>query len=189
MARPVRVWLGAAGTAGQAWQGSARRGWARLGAAGMARPVKARRGLARSGRSGMNLRENLQNIYNERGTLTAPLVVAEASNPNHPLHERFEWDNTVAGKRYREVQARELIRSVKITYRDHDGNDSDVRAFQCVRRDDQRTYIPTEDIAADPILTQIVLMDMSREWKALKARWGQHAEFFQLIRDDIPQAG
>ena len=38
----------------------------------------------------------------------------KAAEPlNSPLHAYFEWDNTIAGTRYRLQQARELIRTVK----------------------------------------------------------------------------
>lgn len=138
----------------------------------------------------MSLRDHLQAIYDERGTLTAPLVVAEARNADHPLHSRFEWNDEIAGERYREVQARELIRSVRIIYREATGRrpEASVRAYQHIRRDDTSTYVPTEEVLADPVLTQIVLMDMKREWKTLQARYGHFTEFAQMVRSDIEEA-
>lgn len=135
----------------------------------------------------MNLRDHLQAIYDARGTLSAPLVVDEARDPNSPLHSRFEWDDTVAGDRYREVQARELIRSVRIVYREAKGKrpEGSTRAFQHIRRDDASTYVPSDEVARDPILTQIVLMDMRREWKTLQARYAHFEEFTRMVREDI----
>jgi len=48
------------------------------------------------------------------GKLTPSLVVEAAANPASPLHSEFTWDDSVAGQRYREVQARRLIRSVEV---------------------------------------------------------------------------
>ncbi len=49
-----------------------------------------------------------------KGRLTAESVVKDAAAPSSPLHGFFEWDDKVAGHRYRLDQARELIRSVRI---------------------------------------------------------------------------
>jgi len=151
---------------------------------------EARLGEARLGRCGMSLREHLQAIYDERGKLTAPLVVAEARDPEHPLHSRFEWDDSVAGERYREVQARELIRSQRIVYREAKGKrpEGSTRAWQCVRGHEDSVYVPSEEVANDPVLTQIVLMDMRREWKTLQARYAHFEEFARMVRQDIEEA-
>ena len=41
-------------------------------------------------------------------------VVGTATDPNHVLHDSFEWDDGAAGHSYRVWQARRLIRGVKI---------------------------------------------------------------------------
>lgn len=41
-------------------------------------------------------------------------VVDVARDPNNPLHDEFEWDNGIAGERYRLLQAEGLIRRVHI---------------------------------------------------------------------------
>jgi hypothetical protein len=43
------------------------------------------------------------------GQCTPERVVKEAADPNSPLHEDFEWDDTEAGRLYRLSQARALI--------------------------------------------------------------------------------
>lgn len=47
-------------------------------------------------------------------TLTADVLVQEASDPEHPLHNRFEWDNSVAGHEFRVWKARTLLSSVRV---------------------------------------------------------------------------
>ena len=42
-------------------------------------------------------------------------LVEEAEAETHPLHNDFEWDNTIAGHQFRLEQARAIIRSVRIT--------------------------------------------------------------------------
>lgn len=49
------------------------------------------------------------------GTLTPDLIVEDARNPSSPLHEEFEWDDTVAAHQHRLSQARTVIRTIHIT--------------------------------------------------------------------------
>lgn len=134
----------------------------------------------------MGLREQLQAIYEEHGTLTPRMVVDAARPKDHPLHSRFEWDNRAAGERWREYQASELIRSVKVAY--VEGEPSSVRHFVSVRREDGHAYVPAEEVAKDEILTEIVLRDMEREWRQLHARYGHFKEFVEMVRGALRAA-
>jgi len=57
------------------------------------------------------LKEVLLGIEKSMG-LTAKNVVKVAENPKHFLHKYFEWDNTIAGQKWREQEARMLINYV-----------------------------------------------------------------------------
>lgn len=56
----------------------------------------------------------LKAIEDANGRLTAEAVVKAAEPDDHPLHDKFEWDDSIAGPRYRLMQARRLIKSVAI---------------------------------------------------------------------------
>lgn len=61
------------------------------------------------------VKEALEKIANENGgTLRPADVVNAARDPEHPLHERFQWDDAKAGEAHRLDQARSLIKSVKV---------------------------------------------------------------------------
>lgn len=64
-----------------------------------------------------NIIEKCINEIAERnnGKITPAMVVAEAKRKDHPLHQFFEWDDRIAGNKYREDQARGYIRSVRVT--------------------------------------------------------------------------
>lgn len=137
-----------------------------------------------------DLRDHLTAIRAEHGVLTAPVVVGVARDPGHPLHDRFEWDDTIAGERFREHQARELIRSVRIKYTDDQGGASDLRGFVSVSRGDvpAREYVPVDEVATDPVLAALALRDAEREWRELLARY-QHLEaFIAIVRRDLGEA-
>lgn len=63
--------------------------------------------------SSKHLRELLLEIES-RGRLTAKKVVDAARDPHHPLHVRFEWDDSVGGEKWRLQQARQLIDGLKV---------------------------------------------------------------------------
>lgn len=134
-----------------------------------------------------SLRDQLQSVYDAYGKLTPALVLQEATNPTHPLHNRFEWDDSVAAAKYRLDQAHELIRTVRVVYRDSSETDRgrDVRAFHAVRSDTGYVYEPAEVVAADPLLSKIVLADMAREWKAMHRRYAEFDEFRIMVQRDM----
>lgn len=133
----------------------------------------------------MNLRDHLQRIYDERRELT-PEAVEEAARPeDHPLHSHFEWDNNVAGHKYRLVQAAEMIRSVKVVYAENPAREpKEVRAFVAVPRNDSKrmVYRHVTEVLADDLQRRMLLADMEREWRMFERRYSHMAEFADLIR-------
>lgn len=56
---------------------------------------------------------NLTAIAEQHGQLTPEIILEQASDPEHELHQFFIWDDTEAARRYRLNQARGMILSVK----------------------------------------------------------------------------
>lgn len=128
-----------------------------------------------------SLRDQLQGIYNIHRELTPELVVNEARDPDHPLHNRFEWDDALAAEAHRREQARGLIQSVKITFVKPDGGEDQIRLYHAVRKNKGRVYQPVDEIVKDDVATKILLQEMERDWKRLKARYGHLVEFQAMI--------
>lgn len=59
---------------------------------------------------------HIKMLENKHGYLTPELIVNDAMNPNSPLHSQFTWDKDSAAHAYWLVQARNLIRSVKVVF-------------------------------------------------------------------------
>lgn len=135
----------------------------------------------------MSLREQLQGIYDQHRKLTPALVVDEARPSDHPLHERFEWDDSVAGEAWRRQQAHELIRSVKVVYRKADATEPEksVRAFHAVRSENGHVYEPLDKVVRDEFTRRLVLKDMQREWQALHRRYRDFEEFTEMVSHDL----
>lgn len=134
-------------------------------------------------------------IYTERGELT-PAAVVDASRPSDaPLHDRFEWDDSVAGERYREVQAAEIIRSVHVTLvTDTERGPVRVRRFlatpQLESVDEPSTpwnYVPIEHLGADA--TAAILRQMEKDVAALRRKYRDHrAALDDLLRSTTEAA-
>jgi hypothetical protein len=134
----------------------------------------------------MTLRQELQQIYDRHGQLTARLVVDQARDPEHALHSQFEWDDETAAEKYRLDQARELIRKVRVVYKPRDdAGFSKTRWWHSVATEDGRAYRTADEIAEDPFLLKLHLQNMEREWRALRERYDRFAEFAEMIRRDI----
>lgn len=137
----------------------------------------------------MNLRDQLKTIRDQTGTLTPSNVVAAATPDNHPLHHRFEWDDTIAGPKYREIQAADLIRSVKITYRSSPAAEPHtVRAFHAVKTNTETEYVDIDDVATDDFARALVLRNAQIEWNTLKRKWQHLAEFMAIVAEDVKEA-
>jgi hypothetical protein len=130
----------------------------------------------------------LEEIYDQHGELVPEDVVTAATPRNHPLHNRFEWDDTVAGHEYRIMQARQLIMSVQIRFVSPEGQEHKVRAYASKF---QAGKVPPGyhriDQDFDSELDRAYLLrSMEREWKSLQQRWAYMAEFWQLISESMP---
>lgn len=136
----------------------------------------------------MSLRDQLMDIREKRGQLTPECVVQEAAPEDHPLHDRFEWDNAIAGPAWRRHQAHELIQSVRIVYGPVGSTraDSSVRAFHAVRgTTGGYVYEPAEEIVENQVVAAILLRDMEREWQLMRRRYERFREFYEMIHRDL----
>lgn len=134
-----------------------------------------------------DLRGELLAVRAQHGELTPQLVVDVARDPAHPLHSRFEWNDAVAGEAWRRQQAHELIRKVKIVYREATDTapEKSVRAFVAIRSENRHVFDPVEEVAEDALRRKMALADMEREWRTLYRRWQEFDEFLGMVRRDV----
>ena len=143
----------------------------------------------------MSTQQELQTIYDVQGSLTPALVVDTAKDPEHPLHTRFDWDDTTAAEKYRLVQAAYIIRSVRVTVQRSDSSTVTVRPW--VARESMELskltdgppiageYIPIVDVIADDVSRTAWFRSLERDWRSLKRRAGNSKEFASLVLDDV----
>lgn len=133
-----------------------------------------------------DLRSILTGWYEKHGELTPQVVVDEARPKGAPLHDRFEWNDKVAGEKYRLVQAQQIIRSVRIEFTNAStGERRFVRGFHSnheVGDPERRGYRPTEEIVEDDLALKLLLRELEREIADLKRKYGHLAEFADMMR-------
>ena len=132
-----------------------------------------------------DLRSELLAIREQHGILTPQVVVKAATADDHPLHNRFEWDDEKAGHAYRLQQARQLISVVREKYIDRSGAPADIRTFHAIPRETGSVYEPLDEILQNDVSTKILLQSMEREWRQLRKRYEKLTEFRDIILRDL----
>ena len=137
----------------------------------------------------MSVREALQSIYDVHGELTAGLVVDLARDPHHPLHDKFEWDDKVAGEQYRLSQARKIIAKVKVRYVDPSDETHTIRArvYHSVPTSQGMAYRTTDDVMSDPFARRLLRQRMRRDFEALMARYKDMDELYEMIKNVLDE--
>lgn len=95
-------------------------------------------------KSGYHIKPSMAQVVGEEcerleaeGRLT-PQVLVDASRPEDaPLHNCFEWNDSVAAERWRQTQAAYIIRSIEVTIKE---SSEPTRAFVATVSDESREY-------------------------------------------------
>lgn len=139
-----------------------------------------------------DLRAVLEGVRERHGKLTPGALLEDATDQSHPLHNRFEWDDTEAAHKYRLSQAHEIIRSFTIRDVRSDGRRRDVRQYLPVPQEGthQPDYRPIEEVVGDPFLRKLTLQQMEREFLTLRRRYEDHREVFdEMVRQALGDVG
>ena len=118
------------------------------------------------------------------GYLRPELVVEAAKNPSNPLHNRFEWDDTEAARYYRNMQAGQLIRWIKVVIVRQETESKVVqftttRQYQSLEEDrgsEAGSYQPIDVIMSDQDKKTKLLSQVLRELQAYRKRYSEIAE-------------
>jgi hypothetical protein len=137
-----------------------------------------------------DLRTELSLLMEAHGRLTPQLVVDAARPDDAPLHSRFEWNDEIAGERYRLDQAREIIRSVRVVYRDATTEERarSYRMFSSAMTEEGRAYLPTQAMLEDPFQRRLLIQTMRRDMAALHEKFQHLAEWAELL-DEYRKTG
>jgi len=125
--------------------------------------------------------ERLKQIHDEHGILRPEDVVKDARNPKSPLHSYFEWDKIKAHQRFLIIQARDLIRSVRLVV---EKNERQYKVIGYVRdpdlSSDEQGYTSTATLKTDKQRARDALMLELKRAEAALSRAYEVADSLDL---------
>lgn len=136
----------------------------------------------KKGRKG-KYKQELKLIEEENGILTPERVVEAARSEKSPLHNAFEWDDTEAGRKYRLIQARFLINSIKVEYLGQ-RTDGYVNAIVTVDKVPTRGYVSAETAFSDDDIYKQVIRNAARELRYWQSKYKSLETLKGIINPD-----
>jgi hypothetical protein len=118
-----------------------------------------------------------------KGELLAEDVLKDARNPNSPLHQLFEWDDSEAAEAYRLQQARGIIRAVVAIYREPERSapSHKVAAFTRIPEGETSHYRATHQALSQKATREAILKQAWKELQSWRARYAHLKEFADLV--------
>ena len=170
---------------GKAWRGSAWQGRAGHGRHGnnieqgenmsnkqvrKAKQFALKRGSAVRGVPAQVVGDELTGIYRAHGKLTGQIVVEAARPESAPLHPAFEWDDSVAGERWREYEARTLIKQVSVVQTNEEQKQVLAPVFYHVPQTagTESAYHMTEVVVEKPDMLMMALGQLQSQMSAIE---------------------
>lgn len=120
-----------------------------------------------------------------------PRMIVDASRPDDaPLHPAFTWDDVRAAELYREVEARAIVRSVRVVQEDQVGA-KPMRVYVSVQQqfgaDAQRGYVPVAKAMNDPVLREQVIETARRDLRAFVSRYQEFSDLSAIGAEALEQ--
>ena len=116
-----------------------------------------------------NIAKDVMDQLSAEGRLS-PMDLVEASRPEDaPLHNEFEWNDTIAAQKWRERTGRIMIASIVVT-QEAEEEEKPIRAYFNIERGTHE-YIPTEVIFSDEAKRERLLDIAKRELLSFKSKY------------------
>lgn len=119
-------------------------------------------------------RDALEDIRSRKGQLTPDIVLDEARDESHPLHNSFEWDDNIAAEAHRRWQARSLIKAIIVREEKYD-----CPAFVSVRIESVRSYEPVSVVSVSDVFKNSVLTEYKERIRNLKKETYRLMRYFE----------
>lgn len=110
--------------------------------------------------------------------ITPQNVVELARNENSVIHNDFEWNDEIAGEKYRNIQAADMIRSFVVETKEEEKEP--VRALQITTT--TNVYKPTEFFLKNEDEYQSLLKRAKMELQGFKKRYSRIAELEDIFK-------
>lgn len=129
----------------------------------------------------------LEVIREKNGGLSDDGIVEAAKPKNHALHRWFQWDDDKAAMEHRRQQARQLIRSITVTY--EEAPETTTRAYEVHTKtrpgDGNRTvYSTNEEVLSNPDARDRLIASAIRAAMEFRRRF-KHLHELDMLMEEI----
>lgn len=117
--------------------------------------------------------------------VTAKELLNASRAENAPLHDCFEWDDSIAAEKFRTDQARRIIGGINITIQKVDSPPVVTRAFVNINNvapKKEGSFVSTEYAMEKPDLRNLVLRNALRELRAFQAKYDVYQELTSVFK-------
>lgn len=119
------------------------------------------------------------------GKLKPKEVVDDARNKKSPIHPFFEWDDTIAGEKFRKVQARHLMGNI-ITVVVINNKEEEVKANYSIvfenKDEDKRAYFPLETVMTNDEYRKEIVKSALEEVRGWQERYKIYSELSAIFK-------
>lgn len=117
-------------------------------------------------------------VLSRTGQLTPKRLLDANRDENAPLHNEFEWDDTVAAEAYRERQAAHIIRCIVV--KTDERPESATRAFVRVT-ESTGEYTPMRIVMGNPDLMENLMKEARRDMEAFVRKYRELNDLNNVI--------
>lgn len=116
--------------------------------------------------------------------LTPENVVEVARDKKNVMHDMFEWDDSIAGEKYRKTQASKILAAIQVKIIVDNEPNKQVRAFVTTKKNSN--FKPIEKVVKDVDQYALLLDKAYRELNYIKIKYENLKEIQELL-ENIPQ--
>jgi hypothetical protein len=132
-----------------------------------------------------------QDIIDLEGAITPKRLVDVSRPEDAPLHGEFEWNDNVAAEKYREEQARQIIKNIIIVdssideERQLNVSVGEVKGDRAFVPTDERThkYIPLYAALSEEAYRENLIQQAKRDMYAFRIKYFRLKELEHIIKD------
>ncbi len=131
------------------------------------------------------IKDELETIRRSNNGLLDPVLVVDyARDEDTLLHNKFEWDDTVAGEQYRIWQARHIIR-LELTVIGNTRNNGQMRTYVSLiadrRSENERGYRSLVEVLSDEELKLQLLEEAKADMLLFKRKYRMLVELSEVF--------
>lgn len=126
----------------------------------------------------------VEQIEETEGKVTSEKLLDVAKDPDSPIHNMFEWDDTKAAEKYRLSTSAHIINGLRVVVKTSEGEEKKLSAFVSVKvvsKKERTEYINVIDALENKNTRAVVMERMKNDMKSFIGRYELYEEVAGVI--------